>query len=70
MYIDNDKKQEVVSKVILKNTELDKYILEKYTSKKDLTRLLEEYAKGVFTPKILERVKLCGDSGFKHKTCS
>lgn len=55
------KKQEVVLKHIFKDTELGKYILEKYTPKKDLIRLLEEYAKGVFTPKILERVKLCGD---------
>ena len=53
--------QEVVSKLTFKNTELGKYILEKYTPKKDLTRLLAEYAKGVFTPKTLERVKLCGD---------
>ena len=55
------KKQEVVSKLIFKNTELGKYILEKYTPKKDLTRKLAEYAKGVFTPKTLERVKSCGD---------
>lgn len=55
------KKQEKVSKVIFKNTELGKYILERYTPKKDLTRLLAEYAKGVFTPKTLERVKSCGD---------
>lgn len=55
------KKQEKVSKVIFKNTELGKYILERYTPKKDLIRLLVEYAKGVFTPKTLERVKSCGD---------
>lgn len=56
------KNQEVnIAKQELKSTELGKYILEKYTPKKDLLRKLTEYAKGVFTPKTLERVKLCGD---------
>lgn len=56
------KNQEVkISKQELKSTELGQYILEKYTPKKDLIRKLVEYAKGVFTPKLLERVGLCGD---------
>lgn len=56
------KKQEVkINKEVSKTTELGKYILEKYTPKKDLLRKLTEYAKGVFTPKTLERVKTCGD---------
>lgn len=50
-----------IAKQELKSTELGKYILEKYTPKKDLVRKLAEYAKGIFTPKTLERVKLCGD---------
>lgn len=45
----------------LKSTELGKYIVEKYTPKKDLVRKLSEYAKGVFTHKTLDRVKSCGD---------
>lgn len=63
------KNQELVSNKILKSTELGKYILEKYTPKKDLTRLLAEYATGVFTPKTLERVKSCGDF-MQHLTVS
>lgn len=56
------KNQEVrLKKSELKSTELGKYILEKYTPKKDLVRKLSEYAKGVFTHKTLERVKSCGD---------
>ena len=56
------KNQEVkIKKSELKSTELGKYILEKYTPKKDLVRKLSEYAKGVFTHKTLERVKSCGD---------
>lgn len=56
------KNQEVkIAKKELKSTELGKYILEKYTPKKDLVRKLSEYAKGVFTHKTLERVKSCGD---------
>lgn len=57
------KKQEVnlVSKLELKSTELGRYILEKYTPKKDLVRKVIEYGKGVFSPKTLERVSLCGD---------
>ncbi|MEK5081189.1 protein rep [Solibacillus sp. FSL W7-1436] len=56
------KKQEVkITKNELKSTELGKYILERYTPKRDLVRKLAEYAKGVFTPKTLERVKTCGD---------
>ena len=61
------KKQDVISKKELKNTELGLYILEKYTPKKDLTRLLAEYAKGIFTPKTLERLKECG-SFMQHLT--
>lgn len=54
--------QEVkIDKEVCKNTELGKYILEKYTPKKDLVRKMAEYAKGVFTPKTLERVESCGD---------
>jgi len=48
-----------ISKQELKSSELGKYILEKYTPKKDLVRKLVEYAKGVFTVKTLERVKSC-----------
>lgn len=56
------KNQEVkIAKQELKSTELGKYILEKYTPKKDLLRKLAEYAKGIFTVKTLERVKSCGD---------
>lgn len=55
-------KQEVkINKNELKSTELGKYILERYTPKKDLIRKMTDYAKGVFTPKTLERVKTCGD---------
>ncbi len=50
-----------VPKNVLKSTELGKYILEKYTPKKDLTRKLADYAKGVFTPKTLERVQSCSE---------
>lgn len=54
--------QEVkIAKKELKSTELGQYILEKYTPKKDLLRKLADYAKGIFTPKTLERVKSCGD---------
>lgn len=56
-----NKNQEVISKAKLKSTELGLYVLEKYTPKKNLTRKLAEYAKGVFTPKTLERIKQCGD---------
>lgn len=56
------KNQEIfVAKEEFKSTELGKYILKKYTPKKDLIRKLAEYAKGVFTVKTLERVKSCGD---------
>ena len=55
------KNQDFISTKTLKSTNLGLYILEKYTPKKDLTRLLVEYAKGVFTPKTLERIKQCGD---------
>lgn len=56
------KNQEVkIANKELKSTELGKYILEKYTPKKDLVRKLSDYAKGVFTHKTLERVKFCGD---------
>lgn len=56
------KNQEVkIASSELKSTELGKYILEKYTPKKDLVRKLSEYAKGVFTHKTLDRVKSCGD---------
>lgn len=56
------KNQEVkIAKKELKSTELGKYIMEKYTPKKDLVRKLSEYAKGVFTHKTLDRVKSCGD---------
>lgn len=50
-----------IGKAELKSTELGVYILERCTPKKDLVRKLVEYAKGVFTPKTLERVKTCGD---------
>lgn len=50
-----------IGKAELKSTELGKYILERYTPKKDLVRKLAEYAKGVFAPTVLERVKMCGD---------
>ncbi|MED4534860.1 protein rep, partial [Metabacillus fastidiosus] len=50
-----------IAKDELKSTKLGKYILEKYTPKKDLIRKLAEYAKGVFSTKTLERVKSCGD---------
>lgn len=53
------KKQEGI--LLLKSTELGKYILEKYTPKKDLVRKVTEYGKGIFSPKTLERVSLCGD---------
>lgn len=56
------KKQEgKIGKAELKSTELGVYILERCTPKKDLVRKLVDYAKGVFTPKTLERVKTCGD---------
>ena len=56
------KNQDVkIAKSELKSTELGKYLLEKYTPKKDLVRKLAEYAKGIFTPNTLERVQLCGD---------
>lgn len=53
------KKQEGI--LLLKSTELGKYILDKYTPKKDLVRKVTEYGKGIFSPKTLERVSLCGD---------
>lgn len=53
--------EESVPQEVLKSTSLGDYILKKYTPKKDLIRKLSEYAKGVFTPKTLERVKACGD---------
>lgn len=45
----------------LKKSDLGKYILEKYTPKKSLNKKLVNYAGEVFTIKVLDRVKSCGD---------